>query len=195
MMTTPRSGIGLAFAFTSSLVIGCGASVPQATPGASAVTTGTDDPAAGLVEIGPIEASHGSGCGAFGAGGSYEGAYRVLRNRAAEMGATYVKILSEEPPHAAGGCFVNAYVIRGLAYRGEPRAEAETSGGASSSACSPPCSPGYLCEEGACIAVCNPPCSPGYTCASDRTCQPAPDAPTEQPGAQTPAQGQAAESP
>jgi hypothetical protein len=41
--------------------------------------------------------------------------------------------------------------------------------------CSPPCSPGYLCQGTTCMALCNPACVAGTHCADDRTCQP--DAP------------------
>jgi hypothetical protein len=38
--------------------------------------------------------------------------------------------------------------------------------------CSPPCSPGYLCQGKACMPLCNPACAAGMHCANDRTCQP-----------------------
>jgi|SRR5687768_10438353 len=52
--------------------------------------------------------------------------------------------------------------------------------------CSPPCSPGYQCQDAQCVALCNPPCSPGYVCNPQRICEaaaavtPAP-APTPSP--------------
>jgi hypothetical protein len=38
--------------------------------------------------------------------------------------------------------------------------------------CSPPCSPGYLCQGTTCTALCNPACAAGTHCADDRTCKP-----------------------
>lgn len=89
----------------------------QLVPGAAEVRTGKSDPPEGFVEIGPIEAVHGTGCGAFGKLGTYEGAYSVLRNKAAEMGATYVRINTMTEPHSEASCYNNTFVIRGTAYR------------------------------------------------------------------------------
>jgi hypothetical protein len=38
--------------------------------------------------------------------------------------------------------------------------------------CFPPCSPGYLCHEGACIEACNPRCGDGFRCSAERICEP-----------------------
>lgn len=72
----------VAFAFT-----GCGgvAARIDLVPGAAEVRTAKSDPPPAFVEIGPIEAVHGSGCGGFGKLGTYEGAYNTLRNKAVEM--------------------------------------------------------------------------------------------------------------
>src|SRR5690606_16748028 len=148
------------------------AAIPTLTDGGRAIQTGTRDATHGLEEVGPIEVSNGSGCGGFGRKGSYEGAYAMLRNRAAEMGATYVKITQQEAPYADGSCMHNEFTIRGIAYRATATA---TSGSesprseplppvAAADACNPPCSPGYACEAGACMAVCNPSCSSGFVC-------------------------------
>lgn len=40
--------------------------------------------------------------------------------------------------------------------------------------CSPPCSPGFSCNQGQCIAQCNPPCPEAMWCSADRTCKPIP---------------------
>ncbi len=37
-------------------------------------------------------------------------------------------------------------------------------------ACFPPCSPGYLCDEGVCIQACNPACSDNERCSAERIC-------------------------
>jgi hypothetical protein len=88
------------------------------TSGATKVKTGKADADPGQYEeVGPIEASSGSGCGGFGSRGTYEATYNALRNRAAEMKADYVEIMTMTEPHANPGCFDNAFVIRGMAYR------------------------------------------------------------------------------
>jgi hypothetical protein len=43
---------------------------------------------------------------------------------------------------------------------------------ASDDDCSPPCSPGFTCDEGACEPECNPQCSANQVCRVDRTCGP-----------------------
>ena len=99
-------------------VVGCvTADLPQPTTAGQAVTTGKADPPFGTPQIGPIEGSNGSGCGAFGTVGTFEGAMIDLKNRAAAMGANYVQIFTFTEPHHGGGCYVDAFVIRGLAFR------------------------------------------------------------------------------
>jgi hypothetical protein len=38
-------------------------------------------------------------------------------------------------------------------------------------ACSPPCSPGYSCQNSQCVALCNPPCTNGTRCNQQRICE------------------------
>ena len=96
---------------------GCAATLPPLSPAAERLVVGRNDPTDGHQEIGLIEAVHGRGCGGFGVKGSYEGAYRELRNQAAEMGATYVQILMMTEPHLEGGCYRNQFILRGRAFR------------------------------------------------------------------------------
>jgi hypothetical protein len=56
--------------------------------------------------------------------------------------------------------------------RPQPPANCVVPSSGATDGCTPPCSPGYVCEGAMCKAVCNPLCSPGYVCAQDRTCQP-----------------------
>jgi hypothetical protein len=37
--------------------------------------------------------------------------------------------------------------------------------------CTPPCSPGYACQNSQCIALCNPPCPSGSRCNQQRVCE------------------------
>ncbi|MEO7095844.1 MAG: DUF4156 domain-containing protein [Polyangiales bacterium] len=85
--------------------------------GASRLHVGKSDPDPACEELQPIEAVHGDGCGGFGERGSYNGAYNVLRNLAADVGADYVRMDSQVPPHSERGCFDNKFVIRAVAYR------------------------------------------------------------------------------
>jgi hypothetical protein len=102
----------------ATLLAGCiEADLPQLTTAGQAVATGKSDPAPGTRDLGPIEASNGSGCGAFGTKGTFEGAMIDLKNRAATLGANYVQIFTLTEPHHGGGCYVDAFVIRGLAFR------------------------------------------------------------------------------
>jgi hypothetical protein len=89
-------------------------------PRAADVRTGKSDPPEGFVEIGPIEAVHGNGCGGFGKLGTYEDASNILRNKAVQMGATYVRINTITEPHSEPGCYEDTFVIRGTAYRPGP---------------------------------------------------------------------------
>ena len=144
------------------------------------VRTGTGDAPSGMDEIGPIEVTHGDDChdsehrGKVKRRGTFGSAYALLRNEAAQWGASYVQILQIVGPHSSVGCHDERFVIRGLAFEdtGDLDDSEELSNG-----CEPTCSAGYACEEGLCIALCNPPCSPGFECAEDRTCRPRTEAP------------------
>jgi hypothetical protein len=163
------------------LSIACAAENVALTKGGEHVVARKSDAPPGAKEIGPIEATHGNGCGGFGALGNFEGALAMLRNRAAEMGANYVTIMTMTEPYGDGQCRHNEFAIRGIAYRiqhqsatgvvVQPMAQAQpTTDPREASECTPPCSPGYVCQTGTCRAVCNPACRPGYTCGQDRVC-------------------------
>ncbi|MGF1465440.1 MAG: CHAT domain-containing protein [Sandaracinaceae bacterium] len=49
--------------------------------------------------------------------GTFQQAYLRLRLQAARMGASYVHITEDTPPHEEGGCRINEYVLAGDAYR------------------------------------------------------------------------------
>lgn len=100
-----------------TLVACATAPVPPLSAAAREVRTGKSDPPSDMREIGPIEATSGSGrCGAVGERGSYEGAVAELRNKGAAMGATYVQIFTMSEPHREPDCNVKTFVIRGTAY-------------------------------------------------------------------------------
>ena len=116
----------------AALAMGCvaKASVPKMSPRAQVVRTGKGDPGPGMHEVGPVEASNGSGCGGFGTEGSYEGALAELKNRAAALGADYVQIFTMEGPYLSGKCRENAFVIRGMAFRSQAAATPSASAAA-----------------------------------------------------------------
>jgi hypothetical protein len=149
----------------------CRAPVPPLSPAAEGVEVGERDAPSGASNLGPVEATHGEGCGIHGTQGTYESAVAVLRNEAAARGGDYVHIVKAVEPHVEGGCYDNRFIVRGILFRTRAAslpipAAAET--------CSPPCSGGYTCDHGGCRAVCEPPCGPTETCGQDRTCRPMP---------------------
>ncbi len=96
---------------------GCAAAEIVIAPDASRVRTGSQPPAGAYEQLGAVTAQHGGGCGMYGTGGNYEGAFTLLRNKAAKLGADYVQILRITPPHFEGICHSRAFVIDGMAYR------------------------------------------------------------------------------
>jgi len=156
------------------ILASCVANAVPLTPGGQAVLARKSDPPRGAQEIGPIEVTHGSGCGGFGEKGTYEGALALLRNRGARMGADYVQIMTMTQPHSEVGCFDNSFVIRGIAYKlGSPPPAATVAPAAATTSCDPPCSPGYSCERDRCVPVCNPACDANEICNAKRVCVPA----------------------
>jgi hypothetical protein len=172
------------------------AEMPALSPRASAVGVDQAPPAPGSRELGPVLGEHGVGCGFTGKKGSYAGAEAVLRDRTADMGGDYARVLEVEPPTHTTDCMGNRWVIHAVAYRspfapsGVPAVPSAPSAPEPAAAppavvtpppapapvsqdCAPPCSPGYACSAGACLALCNPPCGAGQTCRQDRTCGPA----------------------
>lgn len=73
-------------------------------------------PAAGATQVGLLEVSHGSGCGGFGSGGTYEGALHLLQEQAASMGATAISVTVIAPPHATESCYDRRFQLQGIAY-------------------------------------------------------------------------------
>jgi hypothetical protein len=104
-------------AATVVFLTSCTAAHVTVAPDASRVRTGTQPPAGSYEEVGAITATHGGGCGLYGAGGNYEGAYTILRNKAAQIRADYVQILRVTGPHMQGICAYRGFVIDGMAYR------------------------------------------------------------------------------
>jgi hypothetical protein len=175
--------VALALAFLLA-VVACGcatADVPSLSPAAERLRIGKNDPEPGMREIGQIEAVNGTGCGAFGAKGTYEGAMNDLKNRGAAMNADYVQIFTVTEPHGEPGCYQDSFLIRATAFKASRavRAPAPAAGvaaaGVANSAqvggCEPPCSPGFACKGAVCEPLCNPPCEAGEICTRKRVCE------------------------
>jgi hypothetical protein len=92
---------------------GCGVSTAQLAPGAENIRVSKGDPGPNCREIGPISGESGAGAGIYGARGTYEDSYNLLRNRAVEMRATHVRMDSQEFPSPVS----NKFIIRGIAFR------------------------------------------------------------------------------
>ncbi|MGD8241997.1 MAG: hypothetical protein PVG19_10245 [Desulfobacterales bacterium] len=101
----------------SSLLIGCTAGEVMMKPGSTSIQVGNNPPGEDFIQIGPITARHGGGCGIYGSQGDYEGAMNILRNKAHERGADYVQIIRQQGEHMTGLCLDRAYVIDGFAYK------------------------------------------------------------------------------
>ena len=87
-------------------------------PGAARVIVRNEPPPAGSEQLGAITAKHGHGCGLYGSEGNFEGAYTMLQNKAAALGADYVHIVRVvQPGRMEGICNARDYVIDGIAYR------------------------------------------------------------------------------
>ena len=117
MVTVKQVGVALAVALVAG---GCGSvQVTEPLPGAERVRIVKGDAPADAVEVGPIEATSGYGCGAFGERGTYTTAYAVLRNEAVKVGANLVRIDSMREPYfaAAESCYHNEFTIQGVAFR------------------------------------------------------------------------------
>jgi len=170
-----RAPLVLAAALLGAL-LSCGAAAPATllTPQGQAVDAGRGPPPLGARNLGPIDASHGRGCGLFAVSGTYAGALARLRNLAGEIGGNYVQIESVIEPHDDDGCTTGSFAIRGVVFfvsHGpapvEPPPAPPPPG-----VCDPPCSPGFACKGGLCTPECNPACEAGEVCTRRRTCEP-----------------------
>ena len=98
---------------------GCATVAPQPvlSPAMEAVDLRLSEPPPGARLIGPVEASHGSGCGSFGEVGTEQGALENLKLAAFTRGANYVEVKERTPPHTTEFCFDQHYRISGVAYQ------------------------------------------------------------------------------
>jgi hypothetical protein len=123
MRSEPRgaasASAGIAPLLTTAILLlaGCTAAHVAVAPDASGVRVGTQPPGSAHEQLGAVTAKHGGGCGLYGTRGDYEGAYTLLRNKAAQLGADYVQIIKVTEPRLEGICMNQSYVLDGMAYR------------------------------------------------------------------------------
>lgn len=111
---------GLVFIGMWLVVAGCAPhlEVVQLNEGANMVKVFRKvDPPSSCSEIAPFTAVSGNGCGALGNPGNSTAAYATFKNMVVGMGGNAGLIVSEIPPVPVPGCWVNEYVINGVAYK------------------------------------------------------------------------------
>jgi len=106
-----------------SFTVGCVTTAPPVSEKGTQVEIGEEVPDQRFSEIGPIKVHSGNGCGGYGLRGTYEASLNLLKNRAAEMGAQYIRVQKTIEPHIdqTGFCFDNEYVIEGTAYKDDSK--------------------------------------------------------------------------
>ena len=112
-----------------ALVGGCAAPPVILAPGSENVRIVKGVPLPDFyTEAGNLAATDGSGCGAFGSAGAYQGAENTLKNQAHALGADLVQIVSVTEPHQHDGCGDNEYTLRGIAYKqSDPNSQEDAS--------------------------------------------------------------------
>jgi hypothetical protein len=91
-----------------ALALGCAPKRVALSPEAARVRVSRDEPPAGFVPLGPLEASDRS----------YSAALAALQSAAAREHADFVKLTSVTEPHAEGDCcFDDHFLLKGLAFR------------------------------------------------------------------------------
>lgn len=75
------------------------------------------DPGPNYIEIGPITAQDGKGCGLFGYTGTYDQAVLKIKKLAVKQDGDYVQIFTIREPHFRPGCYDNAYTISGTLFK------------------------------------------------------------------------------
>jgi len=157
--------IGIALLTAALTACFATANVTELTEGGQKVRTSEKEPPAGYVELEKVTGTHGKGCGRMGVSGTHEGALNALKNAAAELGADFVRIDEDEPPHHTPQCFINEYKLSGMAFRLSDEAPAPaptpaptrdvTKMGIERGECYPnnTCNEGLTCASGLCVRL------------------------------------------
>jgi hypothetical protein len=165
-MTSCRARLAL----LAMAVAACAGNTPgPQTPGARAVVLSEAAPPAGYVEVQSVSAHSGKGCGVFGETGSRERAETKLRDEAAKLRATYVRITSVQAPGINHECVEHEYKLNGVAYRnGTVPTLAPPSATVASPATPTPAPAVRVCVPGATQACLGPGACPGaQACRED----------------------------
>jgi hypothetical protein len=105
----------LSWAFVAA---GCSSQVaPPSVPGASAVVLSEASPPEGFVQLQQLSVQSGQGCGVLGDRGSRADAEAKLRDAAAKLGASFVRITEVREPQPNHQCVEREYKLSGVAYR------------------------------------------------------------------------------
>jgi hypothetical protein len=88
--------------------------------GAESVEVGTERPASYFVSNGNVLGTDGGGCGYYGYFGTRQNAVNDLKNKAAQIGADYVQVISEQGSYKSMSCETNLYKVSAVAYKEDP---------------------------------------------------------------------------
>ena len=115
----------LRLALFATAVVACGKAPQPRTPSGRSLVLSEDAPPRGYLELREVSVKSGKGCGLLGQMGSREGAETMLRDAAADLGASYVQVTSVEAPRPNHQCIEHEYKMTGVAYR-DPAAPVAT---------------------------------------------------------------------
>ena len=123
--------------FAVAILAGCARTPAALGPAAAAVQLSEAAPPSGYVEVAKISVKSGEGCGILGKDGSREDAERLLRLKAVELNASFVRITEVRGPRPNHSCLEHEHVLSGIAYRGAPEPPPHVSPAASDVAVTP----------------------------------------------------------
>src|SRR5215216_2262753 len=112
-----RVGFSLTLAAALLAGVACTPTPPLLSPRAGQVTLSDAAAPADFVELGPVTAQSGKGCGVLGSPGTRPDAEAKLRAAADKLGASYVHITHREAPRSNHQCMEHEHKLSGVAYR------------------------------------------------------------------------------
>jgi hypothetical protein len=119
-----RAGFSLPLATALLATAACAPTAPALSPRAGQVVISDAAPPADFVEVGPVTAQSGKGCGVLGSPGSRPDAEAKLRAAADKLGASFVRITQREAPRPNHQCMEHEHKLSGVAYRARSAAPA-----------------------------------------------------------------------
>ncbi|HVZ74425.1 MAG TPA: hypothetical protein VHJ20_18720 [Polyangia bacterium] len=100
------------------------------------------------------------------------GCIERLQAEACDVGAD--AIYAFEEGIAQNSTFISATFVRKTGDAPEDAGNESPAPSHKKPSCSPPCSPGFSCEDGTCEPQCNPACAADEICTQKRVCKPSP---------------------